>query len=134
MQPTRAFLYVTEGSLALAAVSKTTLPRFAPPEHALVPGAATGHRASAVVALGFIAMVASSPGQTYWLSLFVDDMIAGTGLGRTGFSVVRIAAAALGPLPLAVAADATGAYSAGLAGLAIFALACAALSARWSAA
>lgn len=62
--------------------------RLAPPEHALVPGAATGHRATAVVALGFIAMVASSPGQTYWLSLFVDDMIAGTGLGRTGFSVV----------------------------------------------
>lgn len=62
--------------------------RLAPPEHALVPGAATGHRATVVAALGFIAMVASSPGQTYWLSLFVDDMIAGTGLGRTGFSVV----------------------------------------------
>jgi len=33
-------------------------------------------------------MFASSPGQSYWLSLFVDDMIAGTGLSRTGFSVV----------------------------------------------
>ncbi len=32
------------------------------------------------------------PGQSYWLSLFVDDMIAGTGLGRTAFSVVYAAA------------------------------------------
>jgi len=40
------------------------------------------------VGLGFAAMLASSPGQSYWLSLFVDDMIAGTGLGRSGFSVV----------------------------------------------
>jgi len=41
-----------------------------------------------VVGLGFIAMLASSPGQSYWLALFVDDMIAGTGLGRTAFSAV----------------------------------------------
>lgn len=47
-----------------------------------------------MVALGFVAMLASSPGQTYWLSLFVDDMIAGTGLGRTGFSVVYAGATA----------------------------------------
>jgi MFS family permease len=40
------------------------------------------------VVLGFVAMLASSPGQSYWLSLFVDDMIAGTGLSRTGFSAV----------------------------------------------
>jgi MFS family permease len=33
-------------------------------------------------------MLASSPGQSYWLALFVDDMIAGTGLSRTGFSLV----------------------------------------------
>jgi len=62
--------------------------RLTPPTHALVPGAATGARASAIVVLGFLAMFASSPGQSYWLSLFVDDMIAGTGLSRTGFSVV----------------------------------------------
>jgi MFS family permease len=59
----------------------------APPD-ALVAGAPRGGRAAAVVALGFVAMLASSPGQSYWLALFVDDMIAGTGLSRTGFSVV----------------------------------------------
>jgi len=59
-----------------------------PPEHALVPGASSGVRATVIVALGFVAMLASSPGQSYWLSLFVDDMIAGTGLSRTGFSAV----------------------------------------------
>jgi MFS family permease len=59
----------------------------APPD-ALVAGAPRGGRAAAVVALGFIAMLASSPGQSYWLALFVDDMITGTGLSRTGFSVV----------------------------------------------
>jgi MFS family permease len=59
----------------------------APPD-ALVDGAPRGGRAAAVVALGFIAMLASSPGQSYWLALFVDDMIAGTGLSRTGFSVL----------------------------------------------
>jgi MFS family permease len=62
--------------------------RLAPPSHALVPGGASGTRATVVVALGFVAMLASSPGQSYWLSLFVDDMIAGTGLGRTAFSAV----------------------------------------------
>ncbi len=53
-----------------------------------MPGGATGRKASAVAALGFVAALASSPGQSYWLSLFVDDMIAGTGMGRTGFSAV----------------------------------------------
>jgi MFS family permease len=62
--------------------------RLTPPAHALVPGGATGARASVIVVLGFLAMFASSPGQSYWLSLFVDDMIAGTGLSRTGFSIV----------------------------------------------
>jgi MFS family permease len=41
-----------------------------------------------VVALGFVAMLASSPGQSYWMAMFVDDMIAGTGLTRTVFSTV----------------------------------------------
>jgi MFS family permease len=53
-----------------------------------VTGAPAGRRALAVVALGFVAMLASSPGQSYWLSLFVDDMIAGTGLSRPAFSTV----------------------------------------------
>jgi MFS family permease len=58
------------------------------PADALVPGAPRGRRAAAVVALGFVAMLASSPGQSYWLAMFVDDMIAGTGLTRTAFSTV----------------------------------------------
>jgi MFS family permease len=53
-----------------------------------VAGAPGGRRAVAVVALGFVAMLASSAGQSFWLALFVDDMIAGTGLSRTGFSSV----------------------------------------------
>jgi MFS family permease len=53
-----------------------------------VTGAPRGGRAATVVALGFVAMLASSPGQSFWLALFVDDMIAGTGLSRTGFSTV----------------------------------------------
>jgi hypothetical protein len=60
----------------------------APPGNALVDGAPAGGRALAVLALGFVAMLASSPGQSYWLSLFVDDMIGGTGLGRTAFTSV----------------------------------------------
>ena len=62
--------------------------RLTPPAHSLVAGGATGSRASVILAVGFVAALASSPGQSFWLSLFVDDMIAGTGLGRTGFSAV----------------------------------------------
>jgi MFS family permease len=58
------------------------------PADALVPGAPRGGRAAAVVTLGFVAMLASSPGQSYWMAMFVDDMIAGTGLTRTAFSTV----------------------------------------------
>jgi len=63
-------------------------PTFTPPSHALVPGGVGGAKASVVVGLGFVAMLASSPGQSYWLSLFVDDMLTGTGLARTAFSAV----------------------------------------------
>jgi MFS family permease len=62
--------------------------RPAVPADALVQGAPRGRRAGAVVALGFFAMLASSPGQSYWLAMFVDDMIAGTGLSRSAFSLV----------------------------------------------
>ncbi len=62
--------------------------RLTPPAHVLESGGARGARASVVLAVGFVAALASSPGQSYWLAEFVDDMIAGTGLGRTGFSAV----------------------------------------------
>jgi MFS family permease len=58
------------------------------PGDALVPGGPSGRRAAAIVALGFVAMLASSSGQSFWLSLFVDDMIVDTGLSRAGFSAV----------------------------------------------
>ncbi len=51
------------------------------------------------MALGFTAMFASSPGQSYWLSLFVDPMIRDTGLSRTAFTaaygVATLSSAAL---------------------------------------
>jgi MFS family permease len=46
----------------------------------------------AVVVMGFTAMLASSPGQSYWLSLFVDPMISDTGLSRTAFTAIYGAA------------------------------------------
>lgn len=55
-----------------------------------------------VVALAFVASLASSPGQSYWLSLFVDDLIDATGLSRAAFSTVY--AAATGCSALAVLA------------------------------
>jgi MFS family permease len=42
--------------------------------------------ATLVVALGFVAMFASGPGQSFWLSVFVDPTLAGTGLSRTAFA------------------------------------------------
>jgi MFS family permease len=73
------------------------------PVDALVQGAPRGGRAAAIVALGFLAMLASSPGQSYWLAMFVDEMIAGTGLSRSAFSVVyAIATACSAAMVLAV--------------------------------
>jgi len=46
----------------------------------------------------------------------------------------RIAAAALGPLPLAIAVQASGSYAVGVAVLGLFAVACTILSLRWRAA
>lgn len=43
------------------------------------------------VALAFVAMFASSPGQSFLLAVFVDDMLEGTGLSRTTFSALYAA-------------------------------------------
>ncbi len=51
-----------------------------------------------VVALAFVASLASSPGQSYWLSLFVDDLIDATGLSRAAFSALYAAATACSAL------------------------------------
>jgi MFS family permease len=42
----------------------------------------------ASLGLAFAAMVASGPGQSYLVAVFVDEMLAGTGLSRTVFSAL----------------------------------------------
>ena len=91
-----------------------------------VPAAPAALAAFAV--LGFAAGMNATGSGAAWARTFGIDRLSE--LQSVG-DAARIAAAALGPLPLAVSADATGAYTIGLAALAAFALACAALSARW---
>jgi MFS family permease len=43
---------------------------------------------SLALTLAFVAMFASAPGQSFLISVFVDDMLRGTGLSRTVFSVL----------------------------------------------
>jgi len=40
------------------------------------------------LALAFVAMFASAPGQSYVIAVFVDELLAGTGLSRTAFSTL----------------------------------------------
>lgn len=54
--------------------------------------AARRRAGAGVVALAFAASLASSPGQSCWLSLFVDDLIDATGLSRAAFSALYAAA------------------------------------------
>jgi MFS family permease len=49
-------------------------------------------RGAGVVGLAFVAMLASSPGQSYWLALFIDGMLEGTGLSRASFAALYAAA------------------------------------------
>ncbi|HUP31523.1 MAG TPA: MFS transporter, partial [Gaiellaceae bacterium] len=44
--------------------------------------------ASAALALGFVAMFSSGPGQSFVIAVFLDDMLAGTGVSRTAFSAL----------------------------------------------
>ena len=63
----------------------------ATPAPAVAPGSRSpGDRGGvgAALAVAVVAGVASSPGQSFWLAVFVDDMIAGTGLARGSFSVL----------------------------------------------
>lgn len=59
------------------------------------------------VGLGFAAMFASAPGQSFLLAVFVDDMLEGTGLSRTTFSALYAA----GTVVSAVATILVGRYS-----------------------
>jgi nitrate/nitrite transporter NarK len=48
-----------------------------------------GRRSSSLaLGLAFVAMFASAPGQSFLLSVFVDDLLEGTGLSRTAFSTL----------------------------------------------
>jgi MFS family permease len=94
----------------------------------LVPVPAVAMSAYAV--LGLAGGVNATGSGAAWARTF--------GVGRLGElqgvgEAARIAAAALGPLPLAIAMAATGGYAAGLAALGAFAVACAGLSIRWRA-
>jgi predicted MFS family arabinose efflux permease len=63
------------------------------------------------LALAFVAMLASAPGQSFLIAVFVDDMLAGTGLSRTVFSTLyalaTVVSAAIS-LTLGRASDALG--------------------------
>jgi MFS family permease len=57
---------------------------------ATVTGGGGARRAlqTRALALAFVAMFASAPGQSYLIAVFVDELLAGTGLSRTAFSVL----------------------------------------------
>ena len=59
------------------------------------------------VALGFVAMFASAPGQSFLFAVFLDDMLEGTGLSRTAFSALYAA----GTVVSALATILVGRYS-----------------------
>ena len=63
--------------------------------------------ASLAVGVAFFAMFASSPGQSFLLAVFVDDMLEGTGLSRTTFSALYAA----GTIVSALATVLVGRYS-----------------------
>jgi len=61
--------------------------------------------------LAFLAMLASAPGQSFLIAVFVDDMLDGTGLSRTVFSTLYALATVVSAavsLALGRAADALG--------------------------
>jgi MFS family permease len=45
-------------------------------------------RQTRALALAFVAMFASAPGQSFLIAAFVDELLAGTGLSRTAFSIL----------------------------------------------
>jgi MFS family permease len=73
---------------------------------------------SLALALAFVAMFASAPGQSFLIAVFVDDMLEGTGLSRTVFSTLYALATVVSAtvsLALGRAADALGLRAAWLA-------------------
>lgn len=93
----------------------------------------TAARAAAVaLALGLIAKLASAPGQSFFLAVFVDDVLRDTGVGRTAFSGLYAAATVVSAtmvLWVGRAIDRAGAGAVWLVVAAGLAAACLALSA-----
>lgn len=61
------------------------------PSEAWPPAPARAHARSGArlaLALAFTAMFVSGPGQSFLISVFVDDLLAGTGISRTAFSSI----------------------------------------------
>jgi len=52
------------------------------------------------LALAFVAMVASGPGQSFLIAVFVDEMLVGTGLSRAAFSVLYAAGTVVSALTM----------------------------------
>src|SRR5665809_3001 len=48
----------------------------------------------------YVAMVASGPGQSFLIAVFVDEMLVGTGLSRTTFSVLYAAGTVVSALTM----------------------------------
>lgn len=63
-----------------------------------------------IVALGFVAMFASGPGQSFWVSVFVDPILEGTGLSRTAFSALYAAGTIVSAASMAFVGRATDRY------------------------
>lgn len=62
-----------------------------PPSRAAEPGVRTRNTQVRVLILASVAFAASAPGQSFLISVFVDEILAGTGLSRTVFSVLYAA-------------------------------------------
>lgn len=96
-----------------------------------LPSQSSRSAASLALTLAFVAMFASAPGQSFLISVFVDDMLDGTGLSRTAFSALyglaTIVSATVSVL-LGRATDTLGLRVAWIAVAAGLALACAVAS------
>ena len=57
---------------------------------------------TAVLALAFVAMLASGPGQSFLIAVFVDEMLADAGISRTVFSLLYGAATVVSASAMAV--------------------------------
>jgi MFS family permease len=67
---------------------------------ALAPDTRRSRGQAGTLGLAFVAMAASGPGQSFLIAVFVDDMLAGTGLSRTVFSLLYAAGTVVSALTM----------------------------------